>query len=524
MTTLRTLTLVLLLAALPAAALDRDAADKTIIDDGSMVLDAGNLLLNVTNLGLLGATPGVTTAPWHGAPSARWPGAGGVDHLYAAGLWVGARVLGSVHVTTGQFEREMQATDDPLDVIYAGDPWFVGGARYPDEPADADQDGLEDEDPLNGLDDDGDGNVDEDYAMIADQYFRCVMRDDLAAVQEAYPDHVPLGLEIVQETFQWRDAAIAGAVGLRYTVRNVGEQVLEDVHLGLFADPDVGASDVPGEAEDDLPFTWSGVVSAGGAPVQVDLVGMRDAGAPVVGGRIAAVPLGLSKMGVELDAAPVAMAFMSGRVPFDFGGDPTNDAERYEMLSTPRVDADPTPGHENDYRICASSQAVATLAPGESLVYDAALIVAGSLDELVDLAGAMAVVRRGAAYDRDGDSGNGAEFVVRWLHNDDVVGNEDEDDELPDLQAAALSAAPNPFNPRTVLAWSQALPGRVRLTVHDLGGRAVARLVDGPRAAGEHRVTWNGAGDDGRALPSGRYLAVLETADGRSVRALALLR
>ena len=109
MTTLRTLTLVLLLAALPAAALDRDAADKTIIDDGSMVLDAGNLLLNVTNLGLLGATPGVTTAPWHGAPSARWPGAGGVDHLYAAGLWVGARVLGSVHVTTGQFEREMQA-------------------------------------------------------------------------------------------------------------------------------------------------------------------------------------------------------------------------------------------------------------------------------------------------------------------------------------------------------------------------------------------------------------------------------
>lgn len=513
----------LLLYATSALAAGTAPAAKTLVTDGSMVHDAGITLLHVTNFGLLGATTGAT-APWSGAPSARWPGADGVDHLYSAGLWVGARLDdGSVHVTTGQYEREFRSTDDPLDVIYAGDPWFVGGARYPDEPADADADGQEDEDPLNGLDDDGDGLVDEDYAMIADQYFRCVMRDDLPAIQDDYPDHAPLGLEIVQETFQWTDAEVAGAVGLRYTVRNVGDQVLHDVHLGLFADADVGGGPIPGEVEDDLAFTWSGLVAAGGAPVQVDLIGMRDTGAIPLGGDFALVPLGLAAVGTELNAAPLARAIFSGQVDYPVG-DPTNDAERYHLLSTPRLDPDTPPARQNDYRVIVSSQAVTQLAPGDEVVYDAAMMVADTLDELVELAGAMAVVRRGAAFDRDGDPANGDEHVVRWLLDEHVVGNEGREDELPPRRGLEFAVSPNPFNPRTVLSWYQPTPGAARLRVHDLAGRVVAVLADGPRTAGEHRVSWNGQGDDVRALASGRYLAVLETADGRVVRPLSLLR
>jgi DNA/RNA endonuclease YhcR with UshA esterase domain len=71
-------------------------------------------------------------------------------------------------------------------------------------------------------------------------------------------------------------------------------------------------------------------------------------------------------------------------------------------------------------------------------------------------------------------------------------------------------AFPNPFNPATQLAFQLDRAARVRLEVFNLAGQRVARLVDGPRAAGAHRVTFGGAG-----LASGVYVARLE-AEGRS--------
>jgi hypothetical protein len=70
---------------------------------------------------------------------------------------------------------------------------------------------------------------------------------------------------------------------------------------------------------------------------------------------------------------------------------------------------------------------------------------------------------------------------------------------------------PNPFNPRTTLAFELHRPGRVNLDVHDAAGRRVARLVDGPMTVGEHVAEWNGLGDDGRPMPSGVYFARLVT-------------
>lgn len=90
-----------------------------------------------------------------------------------------------------------------------------------------------------------------------------------------------------------------------------------------------------------------------------------------------------------------------------------------------------------------------------------------------------------------------------------------------DLQ---VTACPNPFNPRVELTWRQARPGRVRATVHDLRGRRVATLVEDLREAGGHRVTWDGRGDDGRALPSGAYLVAVEAGGRRAHVQVALVR
>jgi hypothetical protein len=79
--------------------------------------------------------------------------------------------------------------------------------------------------------------------------------------------------------------------------------------------------------------------------------------------------------------------------------------------------------------------------------------------------------------------------------------------------------SPNPFNPATLLRFRLGRGGRVELTVHDLLGREVARLVDGILPAGEHQVRFDAAG-----FASGIYLALLRTDGFRQARKMTLLR
>ncbi len=60
---------------------------------------------------------------------------------------------------------------------------------------------------------------------------------------------------------------------------------------------------------------------------------------------------------------------------------------------------------------------------------------------------------------------------------------------------------PNPFNPTTEIRFDLPESVQVRLMVYDLMGREVARLVDGPMAAGRHAATF-----EAKDLPSGTYL------------------
>lgn len=80
--------------------------------------------------------------------------------------------------------------------------------------------------------------------------------------------------------------------------------------------------------------------------------------------------------------------------------------------------------------------------------------------------------------------------------------------------APGLSAAPNPFRGRTSIRFELTRDTRVSLGALDVTGRVVRRLVDGEiRAAGSHRLEWDGRDQDGRALASGAYHFRLD-ADG----------
>lgn len=78
---------------------------------------------------------------------------------------------------------------------------------------------------------------------------------------------------------------------------------------------------------------------------------------------------------------------------------------------------------------------------------------------------------------------------------------------------------PNPFNPATTVAFS--LPERafVRVTVHDLRGREVARLVSQDLGAGEYRTTWNATSES-----SGVYVIRMQAGGFASTQKVVLLK
>ncbi|MCB1184136.1 hypothetical protein KDM41_11935 [bacterium] len=98
------------------------------------------------------------------------------------------------------------------------------------------------------------------------------------------------------------------------------------------------------------------------------------------------------------------------------------------------------------------------------------------------------------------------------------------DGELQVARPALLGNHPNPFNPATTIAFALPAPGDARVTVVGLDGRVVARLADGPFAAGRHEVVWNGRDAGGRPVASGAYLCRLEAGGTTSTRRLMLLK
>jgi len=88
-------------------------------------------------------------------------------------------------------------------------------------------------------------------------------------------------------------------------------------------------------------------------------------------------------------------------------------------------------------------------------------------------------------------------------------------------------ARPNPFNPRTTIAWTidpGATDVSVRVEIHDLRGRRLATLVDGRRSPGEHQVVWDGRAANGAPAVSGTYVAVLEVDGAQQARFLTMIK
>ena len=348
--------------------------------------NVGLLTMRVTNLGFFGSQSLVEIgAGWRGG-----------EYLYCSGLWIGAVGSDSEPHVTQTYYTNLELLPDraatwTIRESYEGQPGGVRVGLLGTAAADDDGDGQIDEDFQNGLDDDGDGQIDEDFEAIGQQMFSCMYKDDTPEAVQLNPDHYPLDLLVKQRSFQWSTSGLNEFVGIDFQLVNNGEQRLRDLYLGFFSDSDAGPKNAERYWTDDL-VGWAHIDTVivdrnkpSGCqqiPLKMDTVFMYDApddGAAVNGGDVPGV-FGSLFLGHTTDdtglRAPqsvglytVAWFSASGQT-----SDPQNDDERYALLSSGKKPARAA-NKPDDYRYVFSAGPFASLNPGESLNFQTAYVV-----------------------------------------------------------------------------------------------------------------------------------------------------
>ena len=84
---------------------------------------------------------------------------------------------------------------------------------------------------------------------------------------------------------------------------------------------------------------------------------------------------------------------------------------------------------------------------------------------------------------------------------------------------------PNPFNPETTIRYDLSSDAIVSLTIYNITGQVVRKLVDGESlAAGQYQAVWDGRSESGASVASGMYFYLLHAGDYVAKRKMVLLR
>ena len=428
-----------------------DRPDGIHVLDGSYVLTAGNLHVNITNHGLIGSQYS-TTLPYANAPSAQWPAGTGDEYLFGAGLWIGARIDGETVVTTGQPERELRPDDDLRSTIYEAWDRTVTrpypddrprGNRPPDPLPDDDRDGRIDEDPLNGHDDDHDGLVDEDFGQFGNQMMVCTMHDDLPLVQEIYPAHTPLGVTVVQRAAAWSAEEYRDIVALDFEITNTSARNLQDVYLGFYVDCDIQNRRDGSTQPDDLTGFFDGAVRDAQSVYHRLQVGwMKDSSRDPLPGVLGVVFLDhdtdfRNRTAPHLARVSTYQSFATNASVFQ-DGEPLSDETRYALMASRGNDRDAHEDRPADYKFLVSSGPFDEIEPGQTLHYRVALVIGAGMQDMLATALKASELQRGRWFDLDGDSGTGSGGQETRVCLGDYPSYEDGSEPLYDYRAAFM--------------------------------------------------------------------------------------
>jgi hypothetical protein len=120
---------------------------------------------------------------------------------------------------------------------------------------------------------------------------------------------------------------------------------------------------------------------------------------------------------------------------------------------------------------------------------------------------------------------DGVQSVVPVVIDGSVaLGTVPQQNELLPTKMALSQNYPNPFNPSTEIEFALTDARLVKLTVFNVLGQEVRKLVSEVTEAGYHRVTWDGRDNSGFAVPSGTYFYRLDAGDFSQSMKMVLLK
>jgi len=302
-------------------------ASKTLDNAGRM--DANNIDMFVTNHGSFGWDLATSQ------PGLRFPKGTTKTALFAAGLWVGAKVGGEVRTAVAEYSQEF-APGPMLNGTFQVDQAAFKNYRlergntassdylnWPSAPPPAGQGA-----PLDSL-----GNP----LLLGDTEIWSSYNDADASrhTNSTAGRTAPLGLEIQQSTFAFaRGGALGNIIFLKFKLINKGANQLDSAYVSIWADPDLG------DASDDL-VGCDTTLSLGYV--------YNDAGPPdaVYGTSVPALGFDFFK-GPTVQVSPGVLDTL-GLTSFNKyinGEDPTSAEEAYNLMKG--LHKDGTPLHIDD--------------------------------------------------------------------------------------------------------------------------------------------------------------------------------
>jgi DNA/RNA endonuclease YhcR with UshA esterase domain len=119
------------------------------------------------------------------------------------------------------------------------------------------------------------------------------------------------------------------------------------------------------------------------------------------------------------------------------------------------------------------------------------------------------------------------DYVIVPIRDEDVVLDPGTSaiGDMPMPAGGFRGIAPNPFNPMTEISFAMTRDNVAQLNVYNMRGEFVKSLVNGPLAADEYVMQWDGTDNDGQTVSSGTYFARLRIGtEVLQVRKMSLIK
>jgi hypothetical protein len=308
------------------------------------------------------------------------------EHLIAGGLWVGAiinNLEGRRQVVSCTVCDNAQRGEF-LGHRFPGDTFYVANGLAPNSPArrfiDDDGDGLVDEDPLDGFDNDGDWSyvddlnrnlhpdhgephVDEDGDAVSENEIYVVYRDSFPLPRIA--EHTRLGIRVWQKSYGWKELVKEPILPIEYYVINAGQLRLDSVYLGFYAQILLGPY-APKDVGDGNNFLIRRRLYE-----QKFLLGVQTLALSATANGIQNItPVGITYLGSSL---PLGDVQLTARTISPFIS--STDSLKYNVMASGVIDSDTTFGPTRTFpELLLSVGPFRNFTPGDTLRFAIALV------------------------------------------------------------------------------------------------------------------------------------------------------